>query len=84
MKKISKKQYNWAKIGTIIGLHHTDENEPFVYGTKIDNTHVIEVSPIYNGKDLKLNMTGTKRDITLFNLTRHKNIPSMLFKKRRH
>jgi hypothetical protein len=79
---ISYAQFKRLKIGTIIGLSNGLKLKPFVYGIKINDKEIVEVTPIYHNKRIETNFTGTIRQVETFILYKYKHLPNNLFKKR--
>lgn len=80
---ISLQKFKELKFGTIVGLVNDKKDKyPFVYGIKIDNTHILEVTPVYSENKILINATGSRRNVSSFILAKCKQIPDEIFKKR--
>lgn len=82
--RININQFEKARIGTIVGLFLEEKDkQPFVYGVKINNNQIVEVSPIYRTTGRTDNFTGGIRVIDSFIISRYKKLPDGIFKKYR-
>ena len=82
MKKITTIQFQNAKIGIMVGLL-LEGGSPFIYGVKINQRQIVEVTPVYTHNKITINATGSKRYVGTFEMVRVNSLPDGLFRKRR-